>query len=121
MQCNVSNFFFNLFPRWKLDLNDLLNSISDMDYILIKTEVPYIKKGFPTNYPIGKDLDIVVTKNRFQEIANKAILFSSKYNYFHKKIIYTNNNLKIRFNLLGQLHYQIDISHSLDYIDNMFI
>ena len=113
-------FFFKLFPKDKLEINGFLDSILDLEYIVIKEEVPY-SSNFPLNYPIGKDLDLITTDRQFEVLARRIEDFADNYPQFNVVKLHSTDNLKLRFLFFGHLHYQIDLSCSQDYLNRSLI
>ena len=96
-----------------INLNEYLKFIKNLDYALVKIDVPYMTKDFPNSYPIGKDLDIIIRKEHFNNIINITNNFIKKFNYtniFNIRIIQLKNNVKFRFIVNYKLHYQFDIT-----------
>lgn len=112
--------FFKLFPKYKLNITCFLDSISDMEYIVIKEEVPY-STNFPFDYPIGKDLDLITTYRQFEVLARRIEGFADNYPQFNVVKLNSADNLKLRFLFFGHLHYQIDLSCSQEYLNRSFI
>ncbi|EEQ59554.1 hypothetical protein CBFG_03264 [Clostridiales bacterium 1_7_47FAA] len=45
---------------------DIINVFNRYRYVLTKTDVPYMPCDFPQSLPIGKDIDVLCSKNDFQ-------------------------------------------------------
>ena len=104
-----------------IDINKFLKSILCNNYILIKTDVPYMPLDFPEKYPIGKDMDVISTDD-YNNIVNKIIIFSKVYNdIFDIRTIIKDNNFRLRFEKNKKLHYQIDISNEFYSLPYWFI
>jgi hypothetical protein len=102
-----------------LDIYNYLNEIHNYDYAITKTDVPYMPNNFPLEYPIGKDLDIFISKKDFDLINNTTYNYFNKYNkLFDIKKIKTINNFKLRLEKKNKLHFQIDITINDDLIKN---
>lgn len=86
-----------------------LDKISNLNYVIIKYDVPYQTENFPDTYPIGKDLDILTTD------FDKLLKFTTNFIKW-TKIIKKKNNVRFRLdgsksvNGKNKLHYQIDIT-----------
>ena len=103
-----------------LNIVNLLLSIEHLQYVLIKTDVPYMPLDFPQKIAIGKDLDILCKYKHFNKLYKTCIDFSEKYkNKFIVKKINIEDKLKIRFEKNKKLYYQIDISYN--YITKNFV
>lgn len=95
-----------------MDLNSLFDEIKNEVWALIKVDTPYTPKDFPDSIPVGKDLDVICLKKNFDYICSAAKKISNF------KIIRNKNNVRMRDERGGKLHYQIDITY--DYISNKF-
>ena len=42
-----------------LDLNKLFNNLEDIKYFITKIDVPYVPQDFPSEYAVGKDVDLI--------------------------------------------------------------
>ena len=105
-----------------VDIYTYLNQIKMYDYAVTKTDVPYMPKNFPKEYPIGKDLDLFVSVNNFDLIKKTTVNYFNKYNkLFDIKIIKSNNNFRLRLEKNNKLHYQIDITINDNLIKNKII
>jgi len=113
--------FFKLFPSKKLDLPRFLHSINNLEYLVIKTQVPYIPRQFPKEYPFGRDLDIIALPKDFKTLINKTLEFAKKHPHFKLKILREEENILISFIFLGHMHYQIDITSSIKILGDKFI
>lgn len=95
----------------KLDINDLLNRIRDIPYILVKIKTPYVPADFPISYAIGKDLDIIVDKEGFKDLSAVIGEFSENYrNKFNIIRRGSGDSLRVRFQNGNILHFQLDVS-----------
>lgn len=100
--------------RKNIDIRQFLLSIKDYNYALTKIDVPYMPDNFPNDYPLSKDLDIICAINDFNNIKEKAKVFSKQYKgYYDIKNIEENNKFRLRFELNGFLCYQIDVSYDI--------
>ncbi|MDB4337448.1 hypothetical protein OAA09_00360 [bacterium] len=117
-----SSFITNVFEEYgkasirKIDLPRFLAMIKEEDYALTKIEVPYMVENFPINYPVGKDLDILVSKESFYSVMSKLITFSRDYQKtFVLKDVPETDGIRVRFHKKfgnQELEYQIDITCS---------
>lgn len=105
-----------------INLLNYFKLIRNIDYAVVKYDVPYMPLNFPLNYPIGKDLDLYVSKNNFELIINITNQFIKDYNYnnlFSIKIVQIKYNIRFRFEINNKLHYQIDITiDNFNYLEN---
>lgn len=100
-----------------LNIYDYLTAIKEFNYALIKVETPYMTNNFPHNYPIGKDMDVIVSKEDYRPLVE--ITQKSFKNLPFFKITENNspNNYRVRLEHNKKLHYQIDISCELDTVN----
>ena len=102
-----------------LDIENYINIIVNINYALTKMDVPYMPQKFPHLYPIGKDLDIVVSQTDYEKIKELTIKYFKQYNKrFNIKIVEKNNNFRLRMEENNKLHYQIDITTNNELIQN---
>jgi hypothetical protein len=101
-----------------LDILNYLKEINKYNYALTKTDVPYMPSDFPNNYPIGKDMDIFVSSNDYNNMCKTTKEYFNKYTQYNIKIIDQNNNWRLRMEENNKLHYQIDITINDDFIKN---
>ena len=96
-----------------LNLPMFFDKIFNIDYAITKIDVPYNPKDFPSEYAIGKDLDIFVSYRDFQELKSVTIeYFKQYYNQFEIKLLSNANNFRLRMEQGNHLHYQIDITQN---------
>jgi hypothetical protein len=117
-----SKFITDLFIQYgknnisKLDIPRFLSMISEDLYALTKIDSPYMVDNFPTDYPVGKDLDVLVPQSSFYSVMSKLIKFSRDYqDVFEIRDVSEPDGIRIRFhNKAGDkpLNYQIDITVS---------
>jgi hypothetical protein len=100
----------------KLDLPRFLSMIKDDKYALTKIDTPYMVDNFPIDYPIGKDMDLLVTEKSFYSVMTKLITFSRSYpDTFGIKEVAEPDGIRIRFHKKSgdkSLDYQIDVTVS---------
>ena len=112
------NFKLN---RNNLDMNFFLSTANNYKYFISKIDTPYVPQEFPNKYAIGKDLDIIVSKEHFEEFKKFCNLYSKTYPYF--EIVWENetNGFGIRFEKNNQLHFKLDVRHSIEHISDEHI
>lgn len=93
-----------------LDLNEYIKQIKNFDYAFTKIDVPYNPDNFPSEYAIGKDLDIFVSQKDFEKINFFTAKYFSKYKMFDLRILRRKNNYRLRMEKNNKLHFQIDIT-----------
>ena len=100
----------------KLDIPQFLSMIKEDQYALTKVDSPYMVENFPQEYPIGKDLDVLVTEHSFYSVMAKLIKFSRQYSdVFEIRDVSEIDGIRIRFHSkTGEkpLNYQIDVTVS---------
>lgn len=112
---------FLIFPQFNIDLNNFINKLNKIEYIVIKLETPYRPRDFPFRYAYGKDLDIIINPRNHITALNILKEFSNENKQFKKKIIITKGNIRLRFIIKNQLHYQIDISSEIENLGSNFL
>jgi|ETNmetMinimDraft_4_1059912.scaffolds.fasta_scaffold01777_12 hypothetical protein len=101
-----------------LDLKFFLNVMSQYKYFITKIDVPYVPKDFPTNYAIGKDLDIVVSKEHFEDVKLFCDLYSRTYPSFNIIWEKAHGGFGLRFEKDGKLHFKFDVRHLVEHISD---
>jgi len=116
---NTNNRFYIKTSSDQIDLNDFFKLISDIPYVVLKNDTPYSVNDFPNRYPYGKDLDILTNKTDFNNIALITKDFSKEYKKYFSIRIIKDSKYKIRFRFEEgkRLHYQIDISATINITD----
>lgn len=105
----LQKIYFLIFKKQLLAIPKLIELFENLNYVILKTDVPYMPATFPISYPLGKDLDILISREDVEfltPIIEKLKKISSW--KFGLKIIRSNTGVKFRFMWLGILHYQID-------------
>lgn len=119
--CHIGdNFYQNefidkLMLYQSLDVEEIIKAISSYEYVLAKTDVPYMLSDFPKNYPLGKDLDIICSKKDFNGVCNDIVnsLQTMQFAYSIKEVLKSEYHKLIRVELGGHLIYQFDIISEL--------
>jgi|GEM_PF-1920956 len=111
----LQKIYFIRKPSKKLKIEDLFRILEGLNYTVLKNDVPYMPKDFPFNYPVGKDLDILVSKNDFMKAKTLVSKFAESSNWeWNYKVIEDIYRYKIRFLWNGRLHFQIDLTGDLN-------
>ena len=93
-----------------LNIGNFIDRIRGQDYVLVKTDVPYMPRNFPNTFPLGKDLDIVCTQESFEPIRQQILDFAESENPgFNLIEKVKENEFRLRFELEGFLIYQLDL------------
>lgn len=119
--CHIGdNFYQNefidkLFQYHELDIEAVLKNIKPFQYVLTKTDVPYMPSDFPKNYPLGKDMDLVCIKSDFSGVCNAIInsLQDMQLPYTIREVGKSEYHKLIRVELEEYLIYQFDITSEL--------
>lgn len=96
-----------------IDIKSYLQILRGYDYALTKIDVPYMPADFPTSYPIGKDMDMYVSRHdyEFVKTITHTFIIDNKYDkLFTLKLVVGHDNTRFRLERSGKLHYQIDIT-----------
>jgi len=127
--CHIGdNFYQNefidkLLQYQSLNVTKIIDAISSYEYVLIKTDVPYMPSDFPKNYPLGKDMDIVCSRSDFSGICNQIIAALNKMQlpYSIIEVDKSKYHKLVRVELEGQLIYQFDITSELQVPNDDFV
>ena len=103
---------------YMIDLKNYIETIKKYNYAFTKVDVPYNPKSFPKKYAIGKDLDIFVCKDDFENIIGETKKYFNKYKIFNIRLIKKKDNFRLRLEKNKKLHYQIDITINNELIKN---
>lgn len=105
-----------------IGIDDILSKLQPYNYICIKTDAKHFQKDIGKNFTVGKDLDIIVSKNDFSTIQNiLKELIIAKFTNYDIKYIEALNNYKIRVERFNCLIIQFDISVKFFDLDNSII
>ena len=121
-----SKFITDIFSNYgvesidKIDVPRFLSMLSGDQYALTKIDTPYMVDNFPIDYPIGKDLDVLVSSKSFFSVMSKLMTFSRDYQeVFEIRDVPEKDGIRVRFHKKSDdksLHYQIDVTIS-DMVD----
>lgn len=102
-----------------INLKQYFYLIQNINYGLTKIDVPYMSNNFPEDYPIGKDLDIFVSNEDYDNLIELTKIYFKQYEKEFKILeIKNKNNYRLRLEEKKKLHYQIDITKEFDNILN---
>lgn len=112
-----THFVYNVLKNYSqksIDLNNIFSKIKNLNYALTKVEAPYQEKDFPSQYAVGKDIDVLVDKNDAFKAFDVINKYADEYSgIFKVKKIFENEGFRIRFlNDDNTLHFQIDVKIS---------
>jgi len=95
--------------------------ISAIPYIAIKIEAPYMSDNFPAEYPVGKDIDLIVREENFRTMVDHVESFAHGNHGFKIRRVQETQGFRLRFEFGGVLHYQIDVSYGITGLSSDFI
>jgi hypothetical protein len=109
-----------------IDLTEIIHSISELDYVITKFDVPYMPVNFPINYPYGKDIDILCTQSDYNKLVSTILDNTYKYqhNPYNTKLHIIEEGeygIRIRLEKWRHLIIQFDISGCIENTENNFI
>lgn len=118
-----NEFIDKLLQYQSLNVTKIIDAISSYEYVLTKTDVPYMPSDFPKNYPLGKDMDIVCSRSDFSGICNQIIAAFNKMQlpYSIIEVDKSTYHKLVRVELEGQLIYQFDVTSELEHVNADFI
>lgn len=105
--------YIEMLTREAFPMRQLFKSISDLDWMLIKTENDYFPKNFPDAYPAYKDIDVICRREEAEALCERLVSFFQKYEngrYKTKVVPEKKKGFRIRFELVGFLIFQVDVS-----------
>ena len=117
----IQRILYNYLHRYKLDLPGFFDAISEIPYIAIKTDVPYMVECFPVDYPVGKDIDLIVAEENLGTMVDHVELFARSNHGFKIRRVQERQGLRLRFEFGGVLHYQIHVSYGVTGLSSDFI
>ena len=105
------------------DISVFFKAIENLDYVLLKTEVPYMPDTFPKDYALGKDLDILCKEEDMDRMIEESERYANAYASENKLTVRTikkKATYRIRLEYLSCLILLIDISTSYNGIKKEF-
>lgn len=117
-----NRFLSKLMHMPPIDLTSILKGISHFDYVITKTDVPYMPSDFPSHYPMGKDIDIVCAdQDMFEKVVSTIKKQLNSYSpYYDIQFVEKKDKggecyrALIRFEQQAFLILQIDISSQVE-------
>tara|TARA_B110001469_G_C9626637_1_gene312898 strand:- start:177 stop:764 length:588 start_codon:yes stop_codon:yes gene_type:complete len=96
----------------RIDLVSLLASLGSFKYVVLKSDVPYAPSRFPEEYPVGKDLDLLVSDSDFDRAVATIEAFVASTKWGRPVVLHREpGRVMLRFNFwFDILHYLIDCS-----------
>ena len=117
----LQRILYNHIDYYRLDLFTFFSKIKELSYITLKTDTPYMVNGFPLDYPIGRDIDLIVTKKDFNSLVENVICFAHSHHGFKIKEISEEQGFQLRFEFGEVLHYLIHVSYGIAGLSSMLI
>lgn len=107
----------------EIPMKQYLETIKDMEWMLIKTETEYMPDNFPDEIPFSKDADIISSESDYNKIIKVTKEFFETYidKKYEIRLIENENKFRIRIEKKGFLIYQIDISKKVDGLKPDFV
>lgn len=105
-------------------LQELLNQLNDLEWMLIKTENEYYPKDFPVSYPAYKDIDMICKRGDASVFMDRIVSFFGRHEkgqYETKIISEKGKGFRVRFELCDFLIFQVDVLYSSDILCEQFI
>ena len=107
-----SNYMRKVFDS-DFDFREIVEILNHYKYAFVKISVPYIPVEFPDKIPVGKDADILCSKNDWEEIKKQISKALEKYCYYNILLIDQDDGFKIRIQQGKTLFYLIDVSYKI--------
>lgn len=106
-----------------IDVYAIIKNLGSYNYVLVKSEVPYIPNDFPKHYALGKDIDIVCAFEDFTPICDiiRIYLQNIRFPFKVKEVDKSDKNKLYRVELYNEPICQFDISSGIAGIDDAFI
>lgn len=104
-----------------ISLEEYLKEISNIKYVLIKTDTPYCPIDFPKSYAFSKDIDLLCDKKDYEDLKQRTEMFLDKaVKGFEIRILEKDNRKLYRVELNGFLIIQLDIGYVLSGLMDKF-
>lgn len=91
-----------------IDFKEVLAILNAYRYALIKVDGPFMPQSFPERIPVGRDIDILCAREDINNIKEQIKEYSRRYGEYEVVICDSPNRLHLRFELSGNLIFQID-------------
>lgn len=121
MNGRLQRLLYRRSSRYRLDLSGFFDAIADIPYIAVKTDAPYMVENFPADYPVGKDIDLIVTEENFMTMVDRIESFAWRSRGFKIRRIHEKRGFRLRFEFGRVLHYQIHAEYAVDGLSSDFI
>ncbi len=106
-----------------IDVYAVIKSVESYNYMIVKSDVPYMPKDFPKHYAIGKDIDIVCAFEDFIPFCDiiRTYLRNTHFPYKVKEVDKSDRNILYIVELCNEPICQFDICSGIDGIDDSVI
>ncbi len=104
-----------------IDFNDVLEILNQYKYVLTKVDVPYMPLEFPNRVPSGKDIDIICSKDDYENIRSQLIAFAKKFKDYELVVRELKGGFQLRFEISGKLIFLIDCKYFYEEIPDEFL
>lgn len=79
-----NEYIYRLMTMPPIDVNTILQHMQPYNYVITKTDTPYMPADFPVHYPLGKDIDIVCAdeeeyKKVLESVKKDVYLYNDTY------------------------------------------
>lgn len=118
-----NDFIGHLFEYQRLRVDKVLSSLSSFQYVLIKTDVPYMPSDFPATFPIGKDIDIICMKKDYDAVVAtvSGTLDAMGLPYDVRKVEKSRYALQLRVECEDQLVFLFDVMAAYEWTGDDFV
>ena len=115
--------YINTILSPKINFIDILNKISDFNYVLMGIDVPYMPEDFPQSIPVGKNIDIIVLPNEYKLLVDNLNKISNTYNKQYEIIFIekSNTHSQIRYEKFKKLIFMLDIFCDIEELNDKFV
>lgn len=94
-----------------IDLKELFELLNPYSYALLKDEAPNMPKSFPDVIPVGKDIDIICTRDEFPKVREVLKQITEKYKEeYDIRIVDKEYGTLFRFEFDSRLIFLADLS-----------
>jgi len=105
-----------------IDLEGFLASVADLPYVIPKIQAPWTPRSFPRDYPVGKDIDFIVSEDHFGRFCERM----DCYRHFESGLLRAHTvtgeaERRLRITLFGALQLQYHAAVTLGGLSSSFI
>lgn len=133
----IKNYFFDIIMHiadnhmqseymWRvfdpgIDCRKAISILNKYQYVLTKVDVPYYPEDFPDHIPVGRDMDVICSKDDFPIIRSELLQLSIGYPDYEIVVRDFPDRLLLRFELSGKLIFLIDCCCAIKEVPDEFI